>query len=332
MITSCTECGGKVSDKADACPHCGAQVKKPEEWEPCAECQEPLPSGVAKCPACGAPIGRRRDDEDTVTVDPLHEFHEFWDKTERDAATIVDKLDLQPDKRERWIKNIAGDIRDAHEMGYEHQRLIRRGVLLENRSAATLSSFTLVTEGYDHGDTDEARDAWVKILIQTLSDAYEKGKEKGNYCYLTPLPPPPRAPCGCPLHYPQIHSSQWAICITDHYVRWACSEDVPDEWGIAQEISREYLSTFPIIRSPPTQKDIRRESPPSEVDDYRDVTEWLGKWAKGFFVAFIVIGIGIVALIWQVSAPVALILAVVGYIILQLMYEVMKGLKIWFGM
>ena len=35
MLLKCTECGGDVSDKATACPHCGApvvlEVPKPEE-------------------------------------------------------------------------------------------------------------------------------------------------------------------------------------------------------------------------------------------------------------------------------------------------------------
>lgn len=28
-ITTCKECGGQVSDKAEKCPHCGAPIKKP---------------------------------------------------------------------------------------------------------------------------------------------------------------------------------------------------------------------------------------------------------------------------------------------------------------
>jgi len=55
MITKCDECGGKVSDTAAACPHCGAPVKKPEQPNPCPECNDPLPIGATACPGCGAP-------------------------------------------------------------------------------------------------------------------------------------------------------------------------------------------------------------------------------------------------------------------------------------
>lgn len=30
-IITCAECGGKVSDKADTCPHCGAPVSRAKE-------------------------------------------------------------------------------------------------------------------------------------------------------------------------------------------------------------------------------------------------------------------------------------------------------------
>lgn len=59
MITTCAECGGKVSDKAEACPHCGAPVRTDGRRKPCADCGEPLPARAAKCPSCGAPTPSR---------------------------------------------------------------------------------------------------------------------------------------------------------------------------------------------------------------------------------------------------------------------------------
>jgi hypothetical protein len=40
----CAECGGNVSDKAEACPHCGALVSRPQT-EPVAIVQEKKPAG-----------------------------------------------------------------------------------------------------------------------------------------------------------------------------------------------------------------------------------------------------------------------------------------------
>jgi len=55
-LISCSECGKQVSDKAAACPNCGAPVKKEQERKPCPECNELLPNGAATCPGCGAPV------------------------------------------------------------------------------------------------------------------------------------------------------------------------------------------------------------------------------------------------------------------------------------
>lgn len=52
MITACTECGGKVSDKAGACPHCGAPVEKAAERKPLPEGGDPLPPKEAQ----GSPV------------------------------------------------------------------------------------------------------------------------------------------------------------------------------------------------------------------------------------------------------------------------------------
>lgn len=54
----CPECGKQMSDKASACPHCGAPYSAaPEVVETkCEECGAVLPNGANICPSCGCPV------------------------------------------------------------------------------------------------------------------------------------------------------------------------------------------------------------------------------------------------------------------------------------
>ena len=52
-ITQCSECGGKVSTSATACPHCGCPL---EPQITCPLCGEELAASLVACPACGAPV------------------------------------------------------------------------------------------------------------------------------------------------------------------------------------------------------------------------------------------------------------------------------------
>jgi len=54
-LTSCQECEGKVSTRAQACPHCGSPVTPTTE---CDECGGGIPIGASACPECGAPPSR----------------------------------------------------------------------------------------------------------------------------------------------------------------------------------------------------------------------------------------------------------------------------------
>lgn len=54
-LIQCKECGGTVSDKAAACPHCGAPVISPKAIT-CPECGQTFPEGTATCSNCGAPL------------------------------------------------------------------------------------------------------------------------------------------------------------------------------------------------------------------------------------------------------------------------------------
>jgi len=59
-ILVCKECGGKVSDKANTCPHCGAPVSISLSEIPktiiCPECGQVVDINCIECPGCGYPF------------------------------------------------------------------------------------------------------------------------------------------------------------------------------------------------------------------------------------------------------------------------------------
>jgi hypothetical protein len=56
MLLACASCGGKVSDKADACPHCRADHPTfTGQRRLCVECEASLAMGARVCSECGAP-------------------------------------------------------------------------------------------------------------------------------------------------------------------------------------------------------------------------------------------------------------------------------------
>jgi hypothetical protein len=60
MLIDCSECGRRISDKAAACPHCGAPVsaaprRQAPESKVCPKCKA-VSVGTAKCFACGWPL------------------------------------------------------------------------------------------------------------------------------------------------------------------------------------------------------------------------------------------------------------------------------------
>lgn len=52
-LVQCAECSGQLSDKASACPHCGAPAKP--ALVPCAECGQKISRKALACPKCGSP-------------------------------------------------------------------------------------------------------------------------------------------------------------------------------------------------------------------------------------------------------------------------------------
>lgn len=61
MLLKCSECGGKVSDKATACPHCGAPVDAPVDTP--ATPKHRNRNRQSACPECGRPY-RENDSEE----------------------------------------------------------------------------------------------------------------------------------------------------------------------------------------------------------------------------------------------------------------------------
>lgn len=49
----CEDCGQMVSDRAAACPNCGAPIVKKIL---CEECAGEIPAGATACPTCGCPV------------------------------------------------------------------------------------------------------------------------------------------------------------------------------------------------------------------------------------------------------------------------------------
>lgn len=72
-LMSCPECGGKMSDKAPKCPHCGAvaaAMRKEKSTVSCSECGNILPENAAACPVCGSPVGETAPAPRKTTVQP----------------------------------------------------------------------------------------------------------------------------------------------------------------------------------------------------------------------------------------------------------------------
>lgn len=63
-ITICPDCSGKVSTKAQSCPHCGHPMAA-HEAPTCPECRATLPAGSGACAACGF-----QPTADAAPVDP----------------------------------------------------------------------------------------------------------------------------------------------------------------------------------------------------------------------------------------------------------------------
>lgn len=69
-LIACQSCGKLISDKAKACPGCGAVLfedRKEEEPIYCPECNNAIPAGAKTCPNCGCPIEATNGNEEQET-------------------------------------------------------------------------------------------------------------------------------------------------------------------------------------------------------------------------------------------------------------------------
>lgn len=66
-LIECGECGQIVSDKAEACPHCGCPVEKPMV---CPECGQSIAVGNVFCQNCGYPL----DSKNNTSTESNHEL------------------------------------------------------------------------------------------------------------------------------------------------------------------------------------------------------------------------------------------------------------------
>ena len=56
-LFECPECGGKVSDKATLCPHCGCPIEQPQSHgKVCPECGAKVEESAMLCPICSFPF------------------------------------------------------------------------------------------------------------------------------------------------------------------------------------------------------------------------------------------------------------------------------------
>ena len=78
-LIKCEECGNEVSDKAAACPKCGAPVatRRPEpvpeevdDGPKCPFCKHPLDPSAVTCGFCGAEYGYYNESNGQVTSGP----------------------------------------------------------------------------------------------------------------------------------------------------------------------------------------------------------------------------------------------------------------------
>lgn len=69
-LINCYECGKQISDSAQACPNCGAPVKKQEKKKFCKYCGTSIKSEASFCPACGKPQSSNNAQQTQVPVQP----------------------------------------------------------------------------------------------------------------------------------------------------------------------------------------------------------------------------------------------------------------------
>ena len=75
-LFECPECGGKVSDKAIQCPHCGCPIDQPQKQsKTCPECGQEVDTSVMVCPNCAFPFEVLDKEEINIDVDSIQQMN-----------------------------------------------------------------------------------------------------------------------------------------------------------------------------------------------------------------------------------------------------------------
>ena len=101
-IVQCSECGGKVSTKAEACPHCSSPL---EPQFTCLDCGEAFEASLTACPVCGGP-----NEEHEVVVEKQARMEEAQRKrdAEREAAerkAAAEKQARMEEAKKKWDRH-----------------------------------------------------------------------------------------------------------------------------------------------------------------------------------------------------------------------------------
>lgn len=95
-MVECLYCGGKISDKARKCVHCGTVFM---EEKICGECGAALEEGAAICSVCGCPAGAYDDavDADFLLEDDMgvnRKSHKVWKGIVAGAIVLLSVLSV----------------------------------------------------------------------------------------------------------------------------------------------------------------------------------------------------------------------------------------------
>ncbi|MDE7230176.1 MAG: zinc ribbon domain-containing protein [Oscillospiraceae bacterium] len=70
-LINCPECGNQMSDKAAACPHCGASAVPAVQTKTCTECGGILRPEDKVCPMCGCPAESAQSEPEQPIQQPI---------------------------------------------------------------------------------------------------------------------------------------------------------------------------------------------------------------------------------------------------------------------
>ena len=117
-LIECSECGGKVSTRAAACPHCGCPV---EPQVTCPDCGEDFTASLTACPACGGPVEPPEDPQElSEPTAPV--------ATPLTATEADDIRTEQPIPAKALLGELKSSIRDANNLPRDQRRQLWSGI------------------------------------------------------------------------------------------------------------------------------------------------------------------------------------------------------------